>query len=132
MDQGASNGSGSIRRSDGWYTWWIRKQAIDLGAIEVVAITTFYIQKQIVQYDSISNLLNTFHFITVMKIMQEVKEELTMEQKRVGIVVMLLRWFNLHLSIFIRYFLFNDNHAGVVVTKLLHIWSWLYLCIVDK
>jgi len=26
-----------------------------------------------------------------MKIMQEVKEELTMEQKRVGIVVMLLR-----------------------------------------
>ncbi len=70
---------------------WIRKQAIDLGAIEVVAITTFYIQKQIVQYDSISNLLNTFHFITVMKIMQEVKEELTMEQKRVGIVVMLLR-----------------------------------------
>jgi len=37
-DQGASYGSGSIWRSDGWYTRWIRKPAIDQGSIEVTII----------------------------------------------------------------------------------------------
>ena len=34
MDQGESDASGSNRRSNGCYKQWIRKQAMDPGAIE--------------------------------------------------------------------------------------------------